>query len=95
MEKDHQFFFPHDAPTVNTRDIIKGTDLVIAEVSYPATGQGIELGWANAFNIPIVCFYKKDSKISNSLKFIADNFIEYLDAKDLITKLEFAIKSYG
>ena len=28
----------------------KESDIIIAEVSYPATGMGIELGWANDAN---------------------------------------------
>lgn len=40
-----------------TKDIIKTCDLMIAEVSLPATGLGIELGWAKAFKVPILCMY--------------------------------------
>ena len=32
---------------IDPAQIIKKSDVVIAEVSYPATGEGIELGWAN------------------------------------------------
>jgi nucleoside 2-deoxyribosyltransferase len=57
-------------------------DLVIAEVSKKATGLGIELGWANLFEIPIVCFYQKGNKMSRSLGVICDQFFEYEDLDD-------------
>lgn len=57
----HDIFFPHDEATknVNTKDIIKQSDLVIAEVSLPSVGQGIELGWADFVETPILCIYQK------------------------------------
>ena len=61
--------------------------MLIAEVSLPATGQGIELGWADYANTPILCIYEKKSKISSSLKFITNNFIEYENTEDMINKL--------
>lgn len=86
----HNFFFPHDEANrfVKTREIIKNYDLVIAEVSLPATGLGIELGWADYSNTPILCIYEKGAKFSSSLKFITNNFIEYDDSEDLIEKIE-------
>ena len=46
LVKTNTFFLPHEDKNkiVNTKDIISNYDLVIAEVSLPATGQGIELG---------------------------------------------------
>ena len=86
----HNFFFPHDEANklVKTKEIIKKYDLVIAEVSLPATGLGIELGWADYSNKPILCIYEIGAKISSSLKFITNNFIEYDNSKDLIQKIE-------
>ena len=61
----HEFILPHkdSDKSFNTKDLLmdKKCDLVLAEVSYPATGQGIELGWADVYKIPIVCIYKKNS----------------------------------
>lgn len=60
---------------------------MIAEVSLPSTGLGIELGWADTFNKPIVCIYKTGSEFSNSLKAISNTFIEYSNTDDLIDRL--------
>ena len=86
----HNFFFPHDEinKLVKTKEIIKNHDLVIAEVSFPATGLGIELGWADYLNTPILCVYEKGAKFSSSLKFITNNFIEYDNSKDFIEKID-------
>ena len=83
------FFLPHEDKNkiINTRNIISNYDLVIAEVSLPATGQGIELGWADYAKIPIVCISEKGTEISSSLKFVTNYFIEYEDIDDMIDKI--------
>ena len=81
------FFLPHKDKFVNTKEIISNSDLVIAEVSLPATGQGIELGWANYASVPILCIYEKGAEISSSLKFITNDFIEYEGIDDMINKI--------
>ena len=88
--QSNTFFLPHEDKNkiVNTKDIISNYDLVIAEVSLPATGQGIELGWADYAKTPILCIYEKGAKISSSLKFITNEFIEYEDCEDMIEKIK-------
>ena len=46
---------------------------LFAEVSYPATGLGIELGWVSDDNILIYFFYKKGKLPSSSLKCISNH----------------------
>ncbi|MDP3899687.1 MAG: hypothetical protein Q8Q23_01255 [bacterium] len=97
LNAEHTITLPHeaheDASDFLTKDIIKACDVVVAEVSFPATGLGIELGWADAFGRPIICAYRTGSRISNSLNVICKTFIEYADADDLINKLEDALKT--
>ena len=89
LVKSNNFFFPHDNnKAINTKEIISNSDLVIAEVSLPATGQGIELGWADYAKTPILCVYEKGSKISSSIKIITNNFIEYENVEDMINKID-------
>jgi len=88
--KKNKVFLPYlnKYKPISTKDIIKSADLFIAEVSQPSTGQGIELGWANLFNIPIICIYKKNNgPSSRSLKFLTKDFIVYRNFEDLIKKL--------
>ncbi len=90
LNKAHEIIFPHeesDMPT-NSKEFLKTCDLMIAEVSFPATGLGIELGWADAFDIPILLIHKKGSHISNSSKLLTDNIIEYSDSEDLVKQIE-------
>jgi hypothetical protein len=90
LNNQHEIIFPHehsDAP-YSSKDFFKTCDLMIAEVSEPATGLGIEIGWADMLNVPVLCVFRKDAKIAGSLKVITDDFIEYTDSEDLIKKLE-------
>jgi hypothetical protein len=90
-ELDCTFIFPHDKSgkqyPVKKLLSSKKCGLVIAEVSFPSTGQGIELGWANTFNIPIVCIYKEASDYSKALNLVAKKLIPYKNSKDLIEKI--------
>lgn len=88
LYKKHSFFFPHEKKKAeHTREVIKNSDLILAEVSYPSTGQGIELGWADAAKIPILCISKEGAGVSGSLKYITSNFLIYLNSQDLISQL--------
>ncbi len=89
---NHNFIFPYQKNTkpVDSSKILKecNCDLLLAEVSIPSTGQGIEIGWANANKIPIIFFYKKDSDVSRSLKFLSNKIIEYDSLENLFIKLK-------
>lgn len=90
LMKNNTFFFPHDDnnKVINTKDIIKESDLFLAEVSEASTGQGIEIGFADCFNTKILCIYEAGTKISSALKFVTNNFIEYKDSQDMINKIK-------
>lgn len=94
---DHTIILPHEifeeAKDFITKDIIKNSDLFIAEISLPSTGLWIELWIANTFSVPISCIYKKWNKISWSLKVICNDFIEYTDKNDMIDKIEKYLKT--
>ncbi len=84
----YNLIFPHESENFNnSKEVIKNSDIVLAEVSYPSTGMGIELGWANSFNIPIVCIYKKNVEVSKSLEAISSKFIVF----DSIENIDFEI----
>jgi hypothetical protein len=89
LNSQHEFVLPHEknADGVHSKEIIRSCDVFCAEVSQPATGVGIELGWADAVDVPVICFYKKGTKPSGSLKFIARETIEYSDSDELVEKL--------
>lgn len=95
LSKEYDIFFPHDEHVdgVKSKDIIPTSYAILAEVSYPSTGQGIELGWADANNIPIICFYKSGVKISSALRFVSNRLVEYETEDDMIEKLNAEIES--
>lgn len=49
LNTKHQITLPHEnsIEQFNSKEFLKKCNLVIADVSYPSTGLGIELGWAN------------------------------------------------
>lgn len=96
FQAEHDIFLPHesDSQGVESRKIITTSDVVLAEVSLPSTGQGIELGWANDAGVNIVCFYQKGTKPSGALRFISKTFIEYSDSDALIAQFRTLLKNY-
>lgn len=81
-----EIILPHetDGSSGNTREFYKDLDLMIAEVSYPATGQGIELGWAYDDGTPVVCIAKNDAKVSGSILAVTDQIYRYNNSEELV-----------
>lgn len=78
LTREYDFSFPHDDEgIVNSKEIIKNTDIVLAEVSYASTGMGIELGWADTLSIPIVAIYNEQHKPSSAIQTVANSLTAY------------------
>ena len=77
LDQRYTITFPHEKSEqpIKSKDIITNSDLIIAEVSYPSTGLGIELGWADADLRKILCIHKAGTSPSSSLKVISSHFI--------------------
>ncbi len=90
LNNKFEFILPHETSeqVFNSKETIPQCDLIIAEVSYPSTGMGIELGWANKDGKRIILIYKKGSKVSKSLETISSDFLEYSNPIDLLEKLK-------
>ncbi len=90
FNSQHEIVLPHEnnIENFNSKEYFTNCDLVIAETSFPSTGMGIELGWANIQQIRIVCIFKTNTKPSTALKAVSTEFIEYSSPEDLISKLE-------
>lgn len=82
------FYFPHaeNPEATNTRHIIENVDYVLAEVSYPSTGQGIELAWAHDVAVPIIGIHKSNAVISSSLKLICSKIYAYETIHEVIDR---------
>lgn len=87
LNTEHTIILPHEKSDdpFNSKDYLKNeADLLIAEVSEHKLGLGIELGWADIYQVPIICIYKKSSKLSGSLKLISKYFVEYSNSEEMI-----------
>ena len=86
----HEIILPHEESLeqFSSKKVIPTCDLVLAEVSYPATGVGMELGWANVFNVPVICLHKVGKPLAGSLSVITQNFVEYKNAADMVSKID-------
>lgn len=89
LYKNHEVILPHDASNapwaIQSALQCGDIDLIIAEVSYPSTGQGIELAWAHAAGVAIVCVSEHSKKISGSLKMVTDIFVTYYGHDELLS----------
>lgn len=84
----HTFIFPHEGEVVDSKRVISECDLILAEVSLPSTGLGIELGWANDMGKKIVCIYKLGMKPSRSLNMICQLFISYRSRGEMVSSVK-------
>jgi len=96
LYKNHQIFLSSESQNsdVNLKDILDKVDLMIAEVSYPSTGQGIELGRADAAGIPVLCFHKSDCKPSSSVRYITDKLYSYKTTPELIEMIRREVEKF-
>lgn len=85
MFSEHEFVFPHEVSldVQNKKVFYQTIDLFVAEVSYPSTGLGIELGWAEELGKRIVCIHTSNSKPSSALVSVCDEFLSYSDEEGL------------
>lgn len=88
--QQYEFILPHefDEQSFNSKDAINNCNLVLAEVSYPSTGQGIELGWANMLQKPVVCIYQEGKQFSSSLRIITEVFAPYTTREEMLRVVE-------
>ncbi len=83
--KEHEVILPHESDNYkHERDFYKSIDLVIAEVSFPSTGLGIELGFLYDDNKPIYCIHRSDKKVSGSINAVTKNIYEYSNIDEMI-----------
>lgn len=90
LAQEHTIIFPHDDADaeIETNSHVVNAELLIAEVSHPSTGTGIEIGLAQAAKVPTLFLYKTGVTLSSALKFIRGTLVEYTDASDLVAKVQ-------
>ncbi|HWQ59951.1 MAG TPA: hypothetical protein VN420_02280 [Candidatus Fimivivens sp.] len=89
------FVFPHEnGINEDSRAVIPSCQLVVADVSVPATGVGIELGRAEAAGIPIACIHRSGTAPSSSLKRLTRVFREYDSQESMLAAIDDILRSY-
>lgn len=91
LNNKFELIFPYEKgpkPT-SSKTLLKEKGIIlVADISTPSTGLGIEIGWADSFGCRIICIYKKGSMYSRSISLLVKEFIEYESPSDLVAKLE-------
>lgn len=72
---------------INSQEILPTCNLMIAEVSYPSTGLGMELAWADHAVVPVLCIYKIGCQPSSSITNFFPNIISYENNVDMVEKV--------
>jgi hypothetical protein len=83
LAAEHDLIFPHASgrKIIHSKPVIEGCDLVLAEVSFPSTGSGIELGWADVAAIPIICLQRQPG--SSAVAWVARAVLYYTHPSEL------------
>lgn len=88
-----EIIFPHEKhkQMMTPKDLLRDSDMMVAEVSDPALGVGIEMGFASAFDVPVYCFFRKGVVPSPSLPLVADEVMMYANKEELFHRLRLII----
>jgi len=83
---DHELIFPHEHPEIqrDSYPTLQSVNCVLAEVSHPSIGLGIELGWAYLLQKPLYCLYTSGSRLSPSAANISTQCAAYGSKEELI-----------
>jgi hypothetical protein len=88
LMSNYDFIFPHNTTeTFYSKEIIKTCEYMVAEISKGSMGLGIEIGWADILNIPIIFVHRENVQIPEYFKNISNNIILYKDYLELPTIL--------
>lgn len=82
----HVQFTPQELMQLTFREI-EASDLLIANVADWPIGVGIEVGYAYARKIPILCICPEGSRMANTVEGLADAVVVYSDLTDLKTRI--------
>lgn len=94
LNTEHEILLPQEGAVEEiTRDMIKGCDVLVAEVSKPSLGAGIEMGWADASGVPVIAMVEQGVTPSFSIDNVVTQRFEYANGDDLVQKLGAALGS--
>ena len=90
LNGEYEFILPHETSHLpyNSLEKAKLFQAMIAEVSFPSTGLGIEMGWFHALGTPILCLQKEGGKLSQSVQVVATKYEFYKDTEDMLSIIQ-------
>lgn len=92
LSAEHEILLPQEGEIEEiTRDMISHCDVLVAEVSAPSLGVGVEIGWADAAGVPVVVMYEKGAHVSWSIDNAETERFEYDGADDMLAQLTAAL----
>ncbi|MFA6250100.1 MAG: hypothetical protein WC686_01190 [Candidatus Shapirobacteria bacterium] len=89
LNEYYEIILPHEKSIeqFDSKEYIRSCDLLVAEVSCPSTGMGIEIGWANMYKVSIICIHRSETIPSKSLKVVSNIFIQYENGDEMVQRL--------
>ena len=91
----YSFVLPHEdsESLYSSKELFRDIcDVIVVEASEPKIGVGIEVGWADAYGVPIISMHKKGTRLSTSIRPMSREIIEYSTTNEMISGLEHALK---
>lgn len=92
----HNIVLPHedsDEPFDSKEFLREECDLMISEVSAASTGLGIELGWADSFDVRVVYIHRDGASPSSSVPVVGDKIGTYGNREELVNVMQEAISA--
>lgn len=77
------------------KNCVESCDIMLAEVSYPSLGEGMELAFAVTNNKPILAVARQNASVSRMIMGITHpkfEFYRYNSTKEIVTLLDLFIK---
>lgn len=88
----HELILPHVGEGQHdSRAIIPTLDFMIAEVSYPSIGLGIELAWAEHHGVPILALHRADVTPSGSVGAVCKDVRPYASSEEMVEHIKGAL----
>ncbi|HEY4511243.1 MAG TPA: hypothetical protein VJH55_00145 [Candidatus Paceibacterota bacterium] len=89
LNSEYEIMFPHETSDepFDSFPLLDSLGLFGAEVSFPSTGLGIELGRASMKKVPIVCFHMAGCVPARSVRNVTEHVYQYRCTDDLIRVL--------
>ena len=95
LDEGYNLVFPHedsDKLFDSEKFFEKDCDLVVTDVSKASTGLGIELGWADSMDLPILCICGEDYNPSSSIEAVTERLENYSDSREIVEIINQEIK---